>query len=205
MVAIAGTALERVAVAKLRPTQMTVGLREVKRKRSEWHDKRRELGRSYIETHMIPAILGPKDQFYIVDHHHLARALFEEGIKEVLVIVLAKLDMLKKGAFWVYLDNRTWVHPFDKSGQRRTYDDIPHTVAQMDDDPFRSVAGELRRAGGFAKDATPYTEFLWADALRSMISTKMVKRDFDHTLELALKFARSSQASYLPGWCGPHS
>jgi hypothetical protein len=38
-----------------------------------------------------------------------------------------------------------------------------------------------------------------------MISTKMVKRDFDHALELALKFARSSQASYLPGWCGPHS
>jgi len=83
--------------------------------------------------------------------------LFEEGIKEVLVIVLAKLDMLKKGAFWVYLDNRAWVHPFDKNGQRRTYYDIPHTVAKMDDDPFRSVAGELRRAGGFAKDATPLT------------------------------------------------
>jgi hypothetical protein len=38
-----------------------------------------------------------------------------------------------------------------------------------------------------------------------MISTKIVKRDFDHALELALKFARNSDASYLPGWCGPHS
>ena len=61
MVAIAGTALERVAVAKLRPTQMTVGLREVQRKRTEWHEKRKRLGREFIETHMITAILGPKD------------------------------------------------------------------------------------------------------------------------------------------------
>lgn len=205
MVAIAGTALERVPVGKLRPTQMTVGLREVHRKRSEWHEKRKQLGRTYIETHMIPAILGPKDQFYIVDHHHLARALYEEGVEEVLVVVLARLDMLKKSRFWVYLDNRAWTHPFDKNGERCAYDDIPHTVARMDDDPFRSLAGELRRAGGFAKDETPYTEFLWADALRSIVAQKTVRRDFDKALEEALKFASSPAASYLPGWCGPHS
>jgi hypothetical protein len=29
---------------------------------------------------------------------------------------------------------------------------------QLQDDPFRSLAGELRRAGGFAKDTTPYSE-----------------------------------------------
>jgi hypothetical protein len=87
----------------------------------------------------------------------------------LLVVVLAKLNMMKKTAFCVFLDNCAWVHPFDKNGQRRKYEDIPRSVACMDDDPFRSVAGELRRDGGFAKDATPYTEFLWADALRSMI------------------------------------
>ena len=205
MVAVAGTVLERVSVKKLRPTQMTVGLREVHRKRSEWHEKRKELGRAYIETHMIPAIVGPKEQFYIVDHHHLARALYEEGIDEVLVVVLAKLNMLKRDRFWVFLDNRAWVHPFDKDGERCGYEDIPHTVARMEDDPFRSLAGELRRAGGFAKDETPYSEFLWADALRSIIGAKTVRRDFDEALEAALRFARSPDAGYLPGWCGPHS
>ena len=34
------------------------------------------------------------------------------------------------------------------------------------DDPFRSLAGELRRVGGYAKDTTPFSEFLWADFLR---------------------------------------
>ena len=37
-------------------------------------------------------------------------------------------------------------------GARRHYDDIPKTVTGLVDDPFRSLAGELRRAGGFAKE-----------------------------------------------------
>ncbi len=45
----------------------------------------------------------------------------------------------------------------------RPYKDLPKTVAKLVDDPFRSLAGELRRAGGYAKDAEPFSEFLWAD------------------------------------------
>src|SRR3974377_1798791 len=41
------------------------------------------------------------------------------------------------------------------------------------DDPFRSLAGELRRAGGFAKDTTPFSEFLWPDFLRRQMSRKL--------------------------------
>jgi hypothetical protein len=37
------------------------------------------------------------------------------------------------------------------------------------DDPFRSLADELRRAGGFAKDTTPFSEFLWTDFLRRRV------------------------------------
>ena len=53
------------------------------------------------------------------------------------------------------------------------------------DDPFRSLAGELRRAGGFAKDTTLFSEFLWADFLRRRIKRKAVDRDFDHAIEKA--------------------
>jgi hypothetical protein len=75
----------------------------------------------------------------------------------------------------------------------------------LEDDPYRSLAGELRRAGGYAKQGTPYTEFLWADAMRERINRKMVEKDFDRALEQALKFAKSAEADYLPGWCGPGS
>ena len=71
------------------------------------------------------------------------------------------------------------------------------------DDPFRSLAGELRRAGGFAKDTTPYAEFLWADFLRRRIKRKLVEHDFDRALERALQLGKSMDAGYLPGWSGP--
>ena len=60
------------------------------------------------------------------------------------------------------------------------------------DDPFRSLAGELRRAGGFAKDTTPFSEFLWADFLRRRVKRKIVENDFDHALEKALELAKSA-------------
>jgi hypothetical protein len=71
------------------------------------------------------------------------------------------------------------------------------------DDPFRSLAGELRRAGGFAKDTTPFSEFLWADFLRRRLKGKSVERDFGRAVEQALQLAKSTAANHLPGWCGP--
>ena len=49
----------------------------------------------------------------------------------------------------------------------------------------------------------PYYEFLWADFLRRRIKRKLVDSDFDHALETALELAKSQDAIYLPGWCGP--
>jgi hypothetical protein len=95
------------------------------------------------------------------------------------------------------------MHPFDDAGRRRHYRDIPKSVTGLVDDPFRSLAGELRRAGGFAKDTTPFSEFLWADFLRRRMKAKAVKADFDHAIEKALQLAKSAEAGYLPGWCGP--
>jgi hypothetical protein len=82
---------------------------------------------------------------------------------------------------------------------------VPKTVADLKDDPFRSLAGELRRIGGFAKDTTPFSEFLWADFLRRRMKRKNVERDYDKALEKALDLAKSREAVYLPGWCGPAS
>jgi hypothetical protein len=138
----------------------------------------------------------------VIDHHHLARALHEERVKNVLVTVVAKLNRLEPDAFWFVLDNHSWMHPFDDQGRRRGYEDIPNSVKDLIDDPFRSLAGELRRVGGFAKDTTPFSEFLWADFLRRRMKRKAVETDFDGALEQALNLAKSEAADYLPGWCG---
>jgi hypothetical protein len=194
--------LNPIAIDTLRPTQMTVGMREVAARRKHW----RALGSSkeaeYLGKHMIPVILGPKGRHYIIDHHHLVRALYEEGVKELLVTVIADLSALTTGAFWFVLDSHGWMHPFDEHGRRRAYTHIPKSVAKLLDDPFRSLSSQLRREGGYAKDTTPYSEFLWADFLRRKMSRETIEKDFARALKTALTLAKSKDAAYLPGWAG---
>jgi hypothetical protein len=195
--------LNPVRIRSLKPTQMTVGFREVAEKRREWRERGGDRGAEYLGKHMIPVVLGPKDRHYLIDHHHQARALEEEGVKDVLVSVVADLSTLAKEEFWVFLDNRDWCHPYDAEGRRRDFDAIPSVVSEMEDDPYRSLAGELRQAGGYAKDATPFSEFIWADFLRRRIKRKAVEKDFEASLKKALMLAKAEAANYLPGWCGP--
>src|SRR5262249_60911614 len=84
--------LEPVAILDLRPTQITVGMREVKAKRERWRSEKK--GGEFLGKHMIPVVLGPKHRHYVIDHHHLARALHDEGVKNVAVTVIANLSKL---------------------------------------------------------------------------------------------------------------
>src|ERR1700738_1320294 len=83
--------LQPIPILSLRPTQMTVGMREVKEKRKRlreyWkeHKSKKKQG-EFLGRHMIPVVLGPDKRNYVVDHHHLARALHEEGVGDMLVL-----------------------------------------------------------------------------------------------------------------------
>jgi len=192
-----------VPMAALRPTQITVGMREVKAKRKAWREHPDRKKADFLGKHMIPVVWGPKDDYYVVDHHHLSLALHQEGVKVLATTIIADLRRLPKAAFWIYMDNRGWLHPFDAHGVRRDYEDVPRRIWDLADDPYRSLAGELRTSGGFSKDTTPFSEFLWADFLRRRIKRKAVDKDFETALADALKLAKGMDANYLPGWCGP--
>lgn len=197
--------LKPVSLADLRPTQITVGMREVTEKLREWEDRSGSDEAHFLGRHMVPVVRGPKDRLYVLDHHHLCRALREAGQTEVLVNEIADLHALAKPEFWVFLDNRGWCHPYDADGRRRKFKHIPKAISDLVDDPFRSLAGELRRGGGFAKDTTPFSEFTWADFLRRRMDRDLVDKDFNSALQRALDLARGPEANHLPGWCGPHA
>lgn len=194
--------LHPVRIADLRPTQMTVGYREVERKRRQWRERVERDGPEFLGRNMIPAVKGPGDQLWIIDHHHEARALHEEGVDAVLVQLVTNLSHLSNALFKGFMDNRGWFHPFDAKGKRQAIKDLPRHIGGLEDDPYRSLAGELRRAGGFAKDTTPFAEFMWADYLRGRIRTRVVEQDFNKALGKALKLANGTEAAYLPGWAG---
>jgi hypothetical protein len=194
--------IDPVAITDLRPTQITVGYHEVAEKRRRWAELTDDKRAGFLGRHMVPVLKGPKGRLYVTDHHHLVRALQMEGCEKVVVTVIKDLSILDKDAFWIYADNRGWCHPYDATGGRATFADIPRAIADLEDDPFRSLAGSLRRAGGFAKDITPFSEFMWADFLRRRLKRALVETDFSAAVIKGLTLAKSPDAKYLPGWCG---
>ena len=192
-----------VKLMDLRPTQMTVGMHEVTRKRKSWAAHAQADGDLFLGEHMIPVVIGPKHRPWLIDHHHLALALHQEGVEHVLVSVVARLSHLDKNQFLTFMDNRNWLHTFDADGERREYDALPRRLTGLKDDPYRSLAGAGRRAGGFAKNATPYSDFLWADFFRHRLTRKRIGDLDPRDIAAAIALARGSRARHLPGWSGP--
>ena len=192
----------RARLQDLRPTQLTLGKRKVEQKRAELKAipaKRRE---AHMAAQLYPAVKGPGNKYYLLDHHHEAMAALAEGAKHVSVGVVCKLAHLSSLDFWIYLDHRSWVHCYDQHGKRRPFNAVPKRFEDMADDPYRSLASSVENKGGFSKPEEPFFEFLWANHFRNHIPAALVRRKYDEGVEEALKLARSSASAFLPGWAG---
>lgn len=194
--------LQKVSIEKLRPTQMTVGRKEVESKREEWAKLDKKERRAAMEELFFPAVLGPGEAYYILDHHHAAVALLKEGTAEVQVGVAEDLSALGMRDFWVYMDHVSWVHPYDHRGRRCSFKEMPSSLRELRDDPYRSLAGEVRDRGGFAKSATPFPEFLWTNYFRENVPAGRLKSQYEKALKQAMRLAVSSKTAHLPGWAG---
>ena len=188
--------------ARLRPTQMTVGLAEVEIKRREWAALDKKERRETLQQQVFPAVLGLKKNYFIIDHHHLGLALIEERVHQVWIAVQDDLSWLSPEVFWRVMEFRAWAHPFDTHGQRHDCRDIPRRLTQLQDDPYRSLANRVHEAGGYAKTPMPYAEFLWADFFRAHLGAAKVRRRSALVVRTGVKLAKSRAARYLPGWAG---
>ena len=182
---------------------MTVGYSEVLLKRQQWRALDRTAQGRFLAAHALPAVTGPKGRHYIIDHHHLGRALLEEGVARLSVNVMGDLSALTKDEFWVVMDYRQWVHPYDADGSKQPFRDLPKTLAGLSNDPYRSLAAAVRMAGGFPKDQTPFAEFLWADFFRRRVPAALLRMDPDSALSAAMQLVHDKAAMHLPGWSAP--
>lgn len=200
--------LTRVPLDALRPTQMTIGAAEVQTKRAQWSRLRRKEREGLLASHWFPAVLGPRGLHYIVDHHHLGLALTQESVEQVWVMQLADFSEADPLMFWRLMEFHQWAHPYDERGRRCDWAKMPEQLGRLRDDPYRSLAGAVRKAGGYAKDTAPFVEFLWADFFRTRFAPKDLrsgKSDValpDQALHEALGLAHGAEARYLPGWSG---
>jgi hypothetical protein len=191
-----------VQLHKLRPTQITIGLIEVRVKRQELEALSTHQQRDFLAEHEIPAVFGPEDHVFITDHHHLARAALEAGIQSGVFLIEADMAQLEPGAFWRAMGAQRWAHPIDEHGERQPFTAIPKHLEELRDDVYRSLAGFVRSAGGYDKTPTAFAEFAWADFFRHRIAVGPRPEDFKHAVDAALALARSAAARDLPGYRG---
>jgi hypothetical protein len=194
--------LHEVEIQRLRPTQITVGLIEVHDKRDKLLSFKKKERQEFLEAHPIPAVWGPDGKLYITDHHHLGRACSEAGVDTGFFLVEEDFSKVAIAQFWPKMAAAQWVHPIDQVGKPRPFEDIPNHLEKLIDDPYRSLAGYVRDAGGFAKTPTAFAEFLWADFFRPRVPIGPTRQEFEQSVAAALKLASSSEAAHLPGYNG---
>lgn len=194
--------LKEVPLAQLRPTQITVGFKEVDAKRRSWAELSESDRKKAMREEFFPAVRGPRKKYYVLDRHHAALALSVEKAECVQVGLVKDLSTLSREDFWIFLDHYSWIHCYDAKGRRRPFDAIPERFEHMEDDPYRSLAGEVRDRGGYSKVDVPFLEFLWANHFRRLVPHELLRESPKKALAKALKLASSQKLSFLPGWCG---
>lgn len=190
-------------VLELRPTQFALGMREVEvkvEKLTKMTEKERD---EYLHEHRVPVIRARSGHLYLIDHHHLVRACWEARVNHVRVEEKADLSHLVEEKFWQEMKAAGWVYLHDQFGKGpHPPQFLPIDVRGLADDPFRSLAWELREKKGFNKSDKPFCEFTWADFLRRHLDTHPGRLGYEQALAHALELCHRPEAKHLPGYVG---
>ena len=180
---------------------MAIGMKEVDLRIAKLKSMRGTEFSKYLSERKIPVVLGPRKRVYCVDHHHLLRACWEAGVKEVQAEVKADLSGHSFPAFWKALHKARWIFLYDQFG-RGPHDpaQLPGSIRSLADDPFRSLAWLVREKGGYRKTERPFAEFRWAQFLRKHLKMHPVFDHMEGALREAMRRARRPAAAHLPGF-----
>jgi hypothetical protein len=187
-------------VRSLRPTQIAVGLGEIRMRAERVLRMKPQKQERYLRGKEVPVVIGPGGEPFIVDHHHLARLLLDSKLRsQVYAVVRANWSDLPPDEFWKRMRENHWVYLYDEHGQGPLSPSaLPKSVTDLKDDPYRTLAWLVRVRGGYAKTEIPFAELQWANFFRARIPERALD-NLDSAETLALKLAASPEASTLPG------
>ncbi|WP_454916952.1 ParB-like protein [Xanthobacter sediminis] len=194
---------DEVRIGDLHPTQLTLGMSEVKRRAKAMDAMSKSALKALVASKPIPHVVGPRGQLYMVDHHHLCRALQRiDADKVVLGARVADWSDLDLHSFWLRMENERLCWPIDTDGNRRPCIKIPSNVKNLTDNPWRTLARGVR-GRAYANQDTPFQEFMWGNYYRSFMSIRLLEAELDLAEELAVRLSRLDEAQDLPGYLGP--
>jgi hypothetical protein len=169
----------------VKPTQAEIGYAWVQKKYDDdYHSKSK--AQEAMDQNPIPAVIGPDNYFYVVDHHHELSALDYSEYSDVTVTLNVSCDQrnvqsmedfwtMMKGSQLVYLG----VHPHGNSSTL-PIQIIPEELPQefhftkdkkiFQDDPWRALASFVRKVNSYYLNSS--------DCLNGESHTKLCYRGY---------------------------
>lgn len=192
----------QVAIAKLHPTQAGIGQLQVDETVRKLAGKDEQRLDAYMKKKEIPVVIAPDGGYWLVDRHHLTTALWQTGVREARVKVIARLQ--DEHQFWSQMQNNHWAWLKDERGRPITPRQLPGRIGALPDYPYRTLAGLLQDAGYFQKNKQVYfVEFAWASWLGQQMQWLPVTREnLTARLQQAKRLACTQAARDLPGYPG---
>ncbi|MDR5755014.1 MULTISPECIES: ParB/Srx family N-terminal domain-containing protein [unclassified Caballeronia] len=185
----------------LRPTQGAVGYVQVLEKNMSYLGMPAEKRGQFLREQAIKVVRGPSGTLHVVDHHHWARAWFDLGLPKAVVRPVANFSDLTEDVFIERMAERGWLHAFDKDGREISVQDLPHSIAELPDDIFQSLAAFLRMAGIYDNPGEFNAKFAWADFLRQHVDRRpSTVEGFARMFADAVSASRLPEAVELPGF-----
>jgi hypothetical protein len=201
----AGQPLLEVPIAALHPTQMCVGLAEVRSRQADFQAESGRDRRDYLGRKPVPLVRGGDGSLWMVDRHHRLRALFElQPQATAFGYIALALDLHDHSAVLADLQRRGWLYLHDGRGLGPLAPAaLPQSLLGLQDDPYRSLVWKLKREGVIqAAPLIPFHEFRWGAWLRSRSLPPFSSERLEPALPAARALARSGAAAHLAGWKG---
>jgi hypothetical protein len=196
--------MTRKRVLALRPTQFAVGMLEVDEKIEVVRKFGRKQRKAYVRDNPVPVIIAPDGAPYVTDHHHFLAVCYHVGIKKVAIKVVKNWSRRKMSysAFWKWMWKSRHSYPFCQFGEgprKALY--LPRDIRGVADDPYRSLAWFVRKAGAFANSERNFAEFKWANFFRAKrLLDRHGMAGMPAALVKASRLAQSHEARRLPGF-----
>ena len=190
-------------IFELRPTQFTLGMREVEEKVKKIKKMNEKELHEYLHSHPVPVVICSDGNAHLIDHHHLVRACWEAGVDHVIIEIKDDFSDHSQPHFWDKMKDSKWVHLYDQFGKGpHEPHQLPFDIRGLADDLYRSLAWMVREEGGFEKTGEPFSEFKWADFFRKHIQIPRTPDGFEKAIKEAMKLVHSPEAKNLPGYKG---
>jgi hypothetical protein len=196
--------MKKQKILSLRPTQFAVGMLEVDEKIKIVRGYSKKQMKDFIDQTPVPVVISPEGELYVVDHHHFLCVCYQVGIKKVRVLTVKDLSKANMGyaGFWKWMFKNRNAYPFCQFGEGpREALYLPRDIRGLADDPYRSIAWFVRKAGSFENSDKNFSEFKWANFFRKRgLLERRGPAGMERALLKAAKLAQSPAAKHLPGF-----